>query len=70
MTGRDALENKTASVRCAHCGARFAPVRPLQRFCRPSCRVEHCRANGSAGQAQLPLDAYDLLETSFEEPSA
>ena len=41
-TRRDALpapSSRTVSRRrCGYCGELFKPVRPHQRFCKPSCR--------------------------------
>lgn len=36
--------------RCACCGARFSPVRPGQRHCRPSC-ARHAASLGLFDQA-------------------
>jgi hypothetical protein len=48
---------------CGHCGGAFEPTRPHQKFCRPSCRLDHFKA-------RLPLlDAPEddpLCRTPFE----
>jgi methylphosphotriester-DNA--protein-cysteine methyltransferase len=38
------LGERVLARTCGQCGAAFQAVRPHQRFCRPSCRVEHFKA--------------------------
>ena len=42
---RGTLAEQLAALlpRCPGCGARFTPVRPGQKFCRPSCRAAEAR---------------------------
>jgi len=36
------LDNvERAEITCDHCGAKFTPKRPWQRFCSPACRFAH-----------------------------
>jgi hypothetical protein len=56
---------RVRTLRCAHCGEDYTPLRRHQRFCRPSCRLAAFRA--PCGQRRLPLDdPDDLFRVPFE----
>lgn len=54
--------------RCRHCGEGFTPARPLQKFCRPSCRLAHFKVDA---QLRLPFGdpESDLFNVPFEVPA-
>jgi hypothetical protein len=63
-TDTDHRAERVLLVPCRQCGTDFTPVRPHQRFCRPSCRLAHFKV---APQPRLPLaDPEDLFRVPFE----
>jgi hypothetical protein len=49
---RETRSERVLTSRCGQCGEPFAPARPHQRFCRPSCRLSHFKV---MRQPALPL---------------
>lgn len=54
----DRRSQRVVARNCEYCRAPFEPVRPHQKFCRPSCRWESFKA-------QRPPD---LLDMGYVEP--
>ena len=57
-------DRERASRRCAYCHEPFAATRPLQKFCRLTCRR---KAFTTRGQPRLPFDTDRLFDVPFEE---
>jgi hypothetical protein len=62
---RETRAQRVVTIPCRQCGTAFTPIRPHQRFCRPSCRWAHFKV--TQPPRLLPFDADDdLFRVPFE----
>jgi hypothetical protein len=61
--GTDHVSQRLVGRTCRRCGDAFDPVRPHQRFCRPSCRGEWLKAERQRSPA-----LFDYIEPDPVRP--